>query len=100
RRRLRSLQVSQDAVSQRAVSVAGDRGGDEEIVMPGLFLDRRVGDKIMIGDKIVVTVTRIDRNKVRIGVEAPRDMEVFRKELGMEVDDGVQPIRKTGGPTT
>ena len=72
--------------------------------MPGLFLDRRVGDKIMIGDKIVVTVTRIDRNKVRIGVEAPRDMEVFRKELGMEVDDGVQPIRKTGvaapgGPT-
>jgi len=58
-----------------------------------------VGEKIMIGDKIVITVTRIENRKVRIGVEAPRDMEIFRKERGMEVEDGVQPIRKTGGRT-
>jgi carbon storage regulator len=46
-----------------------------------LVLSRRIGEKIYIGDNITVTVTDIDRGKVRLGVEAPRDVPVFREEL-------------------
>lgn len=46
-----------------------------------LVLNRRLGEKIMIGDNIVITVTRIERNKVRLGIELPRDVPVYRQEL-------------------
>lgn len=49
----------------------------------GLILARLIGDKIMIGDDIVITVTNIDRvrNEVQLGIEAPRNIPVVRKEL-------------------
>src|SRR5262249_47556297 len=46
-----------------------------------LVLSRRVGQKIQIGQSIVVTLLCVDRNKARLGVEAPRDVRVFRQEL-------------------
>ena len=46
-----------------------------------LVLSRRVGEKIRIGTSIVVTLLKVDRNKARIGVEAPADVPVVRQEL-------------------
>ena len=46
-----------------------------------LVLSRKVGQKILIGDRISVTVVRVGQGGVRIGVEAPEDMEVVREEL-------------------
>ena len=46
-----------------------------------LVLSRRVGEKIVIGEGIVVTVVEIQRDKVRLGVEAPRSVPVHRQEI-------------------
>lgn len=46
-----------------------------------LVLSRRIGQKIRIGNSIVVTLLKVDRNKARIGVEAPSGVPVFRQEL-------------------
>ncbi len=46
-----------------------------------LVLSRREGEKIRIGDSIVVTVVRTAGDKVRIGIEAPSDVLVLRDEL-------------------
>lgn len=46
-----------------------------------LILSRKLGEKILIGDNIVVTIVDIDRGKVRVGIEAPRDIAVMRTEL-------------------
>lgn len=53
-----------------------------------LVLSRKLGEKICIGDNITLVVVDIDRGKIRLGVEAPRDVPVFRKEL-MDRDGGV-----------
>ena len=44
-----------------------------------LVLSRKVGQKILIGDKISVTVVRVGQCGVRIGVEAPKEMAVIRE---------------------
>lgn len=46
-----------------------------------LVLSRRVGEKIVIGDGIVVTVVEVHRDSVRLGVDAPRSVPVNRAEL-------------------
>ncbi len=46
-----------------------------------LVLSRKVGEKILIGDTISVTVVRVGQGGVRIGIEAPEDLEVVREEL-------------------
>lgn len=46
-----------------------------------LVLTRRVSERFMIGDDIVVTVVKIDGRQVRIGIEAPRDVLIRRSEL-------------------
>ncbi|WP_020476623.1 carbon storage regulator [Zavarzinella formosa] len=46
-----------------------------------LILTRKHGEKIVIGESICVTVVDIDRGRVRLGIEAPRDVPVFRQEL-------------------
>jgi len=46
-----------------------------------LVLSRKKGERIVIGDNIVVTVTDVRDGKVRLGVEAPREVPVHRKEL-------------------
>ena len=46
-----------------------------------LVLSRKLGEKIVIGDNVVVTVVKIDRNQIRIGIEAPTDVPVYRQEI-------------------
>ncbi len=46
-----------------------------------LVLSRKLGEKIVIGDQIVVTVVKLDHGQVRLGIEAPREITVFREEI-------------------
>ncbi len=46
-----------------------------------LILTRRVGESLMIGDEVNVTVLGIKGNQVRIGVNAPKDVSVHREEI-------------------
>lgn len=46
-----------------------------------LILTRRLGEKLMIGDDIMIIVLGIKGNQVRIGVEAPKEVEVHREEI-------------------
>ena len=46
-----------------------------------LVLSRKLGEKIFIGDNICITVVDIDRGKIRLGIEAPRDVSIYRQEL-------------------
>lgn len=46
-----------------------------------LVLSRKLGEKIVIGENIVVTVVKIDRNQIRLGIEAPTDVPVYREEI-------------------
>lgn len=46
-----------------------------------LILTRRVGESLMIGDDVTVTVLASKGNQIRIGIDAPRDVEVHREEI-------------------
>jgi len=55
-----------------------------------LVLTRRVSERIQIGDDVVLTIVRIDGNKVRIGIEAPDHVKVKRDELAPKADRAVE----------
>jgi len=46
-----------------------------------LILTRRVGETVMIGDEVAVTVLRVKGNQVRLGVNAPKSISVQREEI-------------------
>jgi len=46
-----------------------------------LVLSRKEGEKLVIGDNVVITVNRISGNRVAIGIEAPREVSIKRGEL-------------------
>ena len=55
-----------------------------------LVLSRKLGEKIVIGDNIVVTIVKIDRNQIRIGIEAPSEIPVYREEIFVNRQAGVE----------
>ena len=57
-----------------------------------LVLSRKVGERILIGDDIVVTIVRISQGTVRIGVEAPRQTSVVREEVVLAANEAEKPI--------
>ncbi|MCY7353638.1 MAG: carbon storage regulator CsrA [Lysobacter sp.] len=59
-----------------------------------LILTRRVGETLMIGDAVTVTVLGVKGNQVRIGINAPKDVPVHREEIYQRIhqgDEGRQP---------
>jgi carbon storage regulator len=46
-----------------------------------LVLSRKVGERIVVGDKVTITVVRLAQGSVRIGIEAPAEMAIVREEL-------------------
>jgi carbon storage regulator len=46
-----------------------------------LVLSRKFGQKFRIGDDVTITIVKLDRNAVRIGVEAPHSVGIYREEL-------------------
>jgi len=62
-----------------------------------LVLARKVGQRIFIGDDIVITIVETSNGKVRIGVDAPKSVKVFREEL---LNGGSSSKQDTGGDPT
>ncbi len=56
-----------------------------------LILTRRVGETLMIGDEVTVTVLGVKGNQVRVGVNAPRNVAVHREEIYDRIRDEDQP---------
>ena len=46
-----------------------------------LILTRRVGERLIIGENVTVTVLGVKGNQIRIGIDAPRDVQVNREEV-------------------
>jgi carbon storage regulator len=62
-----------------------------------LVLTRKVGERIRIGDEIVVTIVRIQNDKVRVGVEAPKHVAVHREEVAVEIEAQGRSITTSSG---
>jgi len=50
-----------------------------------LILTRRVGEKLIIGENVTVTVLGVKGNQIRIGIDAPRDVQVNREEIFLRI---------------
>ena len=63
-----------------------------------LVLTRKTNQSIMIGDEIEITVLAVSRDKIRLGITAPRDIPVFRKEVYLSIkgEGGEGDSRATG----
>ncbi len=66
-----------------------------------LILTRRVGEALMIGDDISISVLGVKGNQVRIGIDAPREVAVHREEIFNRIKNEelrlVEPIEKEAG---
>ncbi len=50
-----------------------------------LVVSRKIGERILIGDKIAITVVKVSSGAVRIGIDAPAELAVMREELAKEI---------------
>ena len=59
-----------------------------------LILMRRAGESIRIGDDITVKIVSLERNRVRVGVNAPREVRVDREEVAEKKRLGIEPVKR------
>ena len=64
-----------------------------------LILMRRAGESIHIGPNIIITLVSLDRNRARIGIQAPRDIAVDREEIAKKKQSGLEPPLKRSAPS-
>jgi carbon storage regulator len=57
-----------------------------------LVLTRKIGEEIVIGDNIRLTISSIDGGKVRLGIVAPRDVEIHREEVYKRIQEFAAPV--------
>jgi carbon storage regulator len=65
-----------------------------------LILTRRVGETLMVGDDVTVTVLGVKGNQVRIGVNAPKDVAVHREEIYERIRKENEAGKPSGGAET
>jgi len=65
-----------------------------------LILTRRVGETLMVGDDVTVTVLGVKGNQVRIGVNAPKDVAVHREEIYERIRKENEAGKTSGGAET
>lgn len=64
-----------------------------------MILSRKEGETIVIRDNIEVTVVRIDGDKIRIGIVAPREVPVFRSEIYEKIQQENREASSDGRPS-
>ena len=62
-----------------------------------LILTRRVGEAVMIGDQIMVRVLEVSGSQVRLGIDAPREVMVYREEILERIRDEAGAISESSG---
>jgi len=61
-----------------------------------LILSRRIGEKLIIGENVTVTILAVKGNQVRIGIDAPRDVRVDREEIHQRIVEEEKALRNSG----
>ena len=64
-----------------------------------LVLSRKVNQSIMVGDNVRVVVVAVDRDQVKLGIEAPREIAVHRSEIYEEIQRSNRSAAAAGAPT-
>jgi carbon storage regulator len=62
-----------------------------------LRITRRAGERIILGDDVIVEVTEVRGQTVRLGIEAPRSLPVYREEIWLEVKRENEAAAKAAG---
>lgn len=52
-----------------------------------LILTRRIGEKLIIGEDVVVTILGVNGGQIRVGVDAPKDVDVHREEIWKKIKE-------------
>ena len=56
-----------------------------------LILSRKVGQSLMLGDGVEITITEVSGDRVKIGISAPADIKVYRKEIYSTIQENQSP---------
>lgn len=59
-----------------------------------LLLTRKIGESILIGDDIVVTIVELRGNQIKVGIDAPKEVSIVRPEIAGKYDKDGNQIRK------